>query len=59
MSKGKSGKDKTVGGLHSAAVKLGHAGGLKGGPARAASLSANDRSKIARMGGEAKQKKGK
>lgn len=36
-----------------AAQKLGHAGGLKGGPARAAALSAGERSKIARMGGAA------
>jgi len=55
----KQGKDKTVGGLHSAAVKLGHAGGEKGGPARAAALSANRRTQIAKMGGEARAKKGK
>lgn len=36
-----------------AAKKLGHAGGLKGGPARAQALSSGERSKIAAMGGRA------
>lgn len=54
MAKGKGGKEHTQGGLHSAAVRLGHAGGLRGGPARAAALSPNERTKIARMGGEAR-----
>lgn len=36
------------------AVALGHKGGLKGGPARAAALSKEERVKIARMGGHAR-----
>lgn len=39
--------------LTHAAQKLGHAGGLKGGPARAHALTAGERSKIAAMGGRA------
>jgi len=37
--------------LHEAAKKLGHEGGLKGGPKRAKSLTAEERSAIARSGG--------
>jgi hypothetical protein len=42
-----------------AAVELGHRGGLKGGPARAAKLGPIERAKIARLGGKAKAKKRK
>ena len=42
-----------------AAVELGHRGGLKGGPARAAKLSAIERRKIASQGGKAKAAKRK
>jgi hypothetical protein len=38
-----------------AAKKLGHLGGLKGGPARARALSKSQRSAIARKGGKARQ----
>lgn len=48
-----------AGSLHAAAVKLGGAGGTKGGPARAAQLSPARRSAIAKMGGEARAKKAK
>ena len=41
------------GSLTEAAQALGHKGGLKGGAARAASLSPERRSEIARMGAEA------
>jgi len=40
-----------------AAQTLGKEGGKKGGPARKASLTANERSSIARKGGEARQQK--
>ncbi len=40
-----------------AAVALGHLGGLKGGPARAASLSAAKRKKIAKKAAAARWKK--
>lgn len=40
-----------------AAVALGKLGGLKGGPARAATLSAKERSRIARRAVEARWKK--
>ena len=40
-----------------AAVALGRRGGLKGGPARAAKLSPEERKAIARMGGEARKRK--
>jgi hypothetical protein len=39
--------------LSNAAKTMGAAGGLKGGPARAAALSAEERSKIASEGGKA------
>lgn len=39
------------------AVRLGAKGGAKGGPARAAALTATERERIARQGGEAKAKK--
>jgi hypothetical protein len=42
--------------LHKAAVKLGHHGGVKGGPARANALMAKERSEIARKGGKASKK---
>jgi len=38
------------------AVALGARGGKKGGPARAAVLNAEERSAIARMGGQARYK---
>lgn len=38
------------------AVNLGKKGGKKGGPARAKALSATQRSKIARKGGQARQR---
>ena len=41
---------------NAAAVALGHRGGLKGGPARAASLSKEQRSEIASQGGIARHK---
>lgn len=40
--------------LTDAAKKLGKAGGLSGGPARARALSASERKEIARSGGYAK-----
>jgi len=40
-----------------AAVALGKLGGLKGGPARAAKLSAKERSRIARLAVEARWEK--
>ena len=40
-----------------AAVALGHLGGIKGGPARAASLSATKRKQIAKRAAEARWKK--
>jgi hypothetical protein len=43
--------------LHQAARQLGHAGGVKGGPARAAKLSSSRKSAIARSGGRARGKK--
>lgn len=42
-----------------AAVALGRRGGLKGGPARAAKLSPEERKAIARKGGEARKQKAK
>lgn len=42
--------------LTSAAKKLGKAGGIVGGPARAEVLTARQRSEIARKGGKAKKK---
>lgn len=43
--------------VHDAAAKLGHLGGLKGGPARAAKLTDEERSKIASEGGKARAAK--
>lgn len=43
-------------GLSEAAKTLGSAGGKKGGPARAAKLSASDRKKIAAKGGKARSR---
>ena len=39
------------------AVRLGHLGGKKGGPARAKKLTAGERSAIAKKGGKAKAAK--
>ena len=50
MAKGK-------GKLTQAAKTLGSAGGKKGGPARAASLSKSRRTAIAKQGGKARQAK--
>jgi hypothetical protein len=44
--------------LSDAAAKLGAAGGKKGGPARDAALSHDEKVRIARMGGMAKKAKG-
>ncbi len=55
-SKNTSKKNDTE--LHASAVKLGKAGGKKGGPARAAALTDAQRSAIARKGGLAPKKKG-
>jgi len=49
MAKGSKKKDP-------AAVSLGHKGGVKGGPARAAALSKIERAKIDAAGGRAKAK---
>lgn len=43
--------------LHDAAQKLGHEGGIKGGPARARKLTQAQREEIARAGGKAKAAK--
>ena len=48
----------TPDGRNAAAVALGRLGGKKGGPARAAKLTAEERSDIARRGAEARWKKG-
>jgi hypothetical protein len=45
--------------LHDAAKTLGHAGGVKGGPARARKLSAEERSAIARAAANARWHKAK
>jgi len=47
---------KKVKNKNSAAQALGARGGMKGGPARAASLSKEQRSEIARQGGVARHK---
>ncbi len=47
-------KKKAPSELHDAAVRLGHKGGLKGGPARAAELSAEQRSEIAAKAAKAR-----
>ena len=52
-------KDKGQSALHDAAKRLGHAGGVKGGPARARRLSQEERSEIARKAAEARWKKTK
>ena len=49
--------DKKESDLHDAAVKLGHEGGVAGGPARARSLTQAEREEIARLGGKAKAAK--
>lgn len=43
--------------LHQAAKLLGHRGGKRGGPARAAKLSPNERKRIAKMGAQARWKR--
>jgi hypothetical protein len=43
--------------IHEHYAKLGRAGGAKGGPARAAALTAEQRSEIARKGGIARREK--
>ena len=52
--RGSTGSRKRSGSAHDAAVTLGRLGGKKGGPARASSLSAEERSAIARKGGKAR-----
>jgi hypothetical protein len=47
-------KKKTSTDLHDAAAKLGHRGGLKGGPARAKKLTAAERKAIAKKAAEAR-----
>ena len=49
---------KPVDGKDPAAVSLGRRGGLKGGKARAASLSATERSNIAKQAARARWRKG-
>ena len=44
-------------GIHEAATRLGKRGGKKGGPARAASLTQEERKAIAKKGGKAKAAK--
>lgn len=44
---------------NAAAASLGRSGGLKGGPARAKTLSSTERSNIAKEGGKAKAAKNK
>lgn len=46
--------DAGLGGKNPAAVALGRLGGLKGGPARAAKLTAAERSEIARKAAQAR-----
>lgn len=50
-------KKSTNKSLHGPAVKMGHAGGLRGGPARAKKLTAAQRKKIAASGGKASSRK--
>jgi len=52
-------KKKSARGLTSAAKILGSAGGKLGGPARARKLTQETRSRIAKMGGKARQRKKK
>ncbi len=47
---------KSEAGKNHNAVELGKLGGKKGGPARAKALTPTERSKIARMGANAKKK---
>ena len=49
-------KNKAQSELHDAATKLGHAGGIKGGPERAKRLSQEERSEIARKAAKARWK---
>jgi hypothetical protein len=55
-STGGKGARKKGGSASTAAKILGHYGGLRGGPARAAALSKAERVAIARKGGKARQK---
>jgi hypothetical protein len=52
-------ESRTESELHNAAEKLGHAGGLRGGPARARTLSAQERSSIASKAAKARWSKEK
>jgi hypothetical protein len=52
--KKKKAKGTTNSELSESAARLGHFGGLAGGPARDAALSSEEKSKIASMGGKAK-----
>lgn len=49
--------EKVIMSKHSAAVELGKAGGVKGGPARARRLSKEARRKIASEGAKARNRK--
>ena len=57
MSTGEGPPDSTVDGKDPAAVALGRKGGLKGGKARANSLSAAQRAQIAKVAATARWKK--
>ena len=50
---------ETIDGKNAAAVYLGQKGGMKGGPARAEKLSAEERSKIAQEAAYARWKRAK
>jgi hypothetical protein len=57
MATGEAPPDSTVDGKNPAAVALGRQGGLKGGKARADSLSAKQRKQIAKKAAAARWKK--
>jgi general stress protein YciG len=48
-------KEHKRGELHNAAVKLGHHGGVKGGPARDRALTSKRKQEIARKGGKSQK----
>ena len=52
----KSYQKRRTGSRNPHAVALGSKGGVKGGPARAAALTPEERTKIARQGGRARQR---
>lgn len=59
MATGDAPPDSLVDGKNAAAVALGRKGGLKGGKARAKSLTADQRAEIARLAAQARWKKPK